>query len=61
MYMHAQTPFQDLTPVYTHTVALFLPLVVVLIIVFFVSMSLFAHYRYPHVSYHGRKRHRKPP
>lgn len=40
--------------------AISLPIVCALVIVFFVGMSFIAHHRYPHISIHGHKRHRKP-
>ena len=36
-----------------------LPIVCGLAIIVFVSLSVFAHYRYPHVAASGEKRHRK--
>jgi len=41
--------------------AVVLPIVCVAVIVFFVVMAVIAHVRYPHVSYHGQKRHRQKP
>ena len=46
---------------HTHTVAIALPIVCVAVIFFFTFMAIFAHFRYPHISFHGEKRHRQKP
>ena len=54
----------QVTHTHTHTpptVAVTLPIVCVAVIVFFVIMAVIAHVRYPHVSFHGQKRHRQKP
>lgn len=41
--------------------AVSLPILCVLVIIFFLAMSWFAHLRYPHVNPQGHKRHRTKP
>ena len=42
---------------FSSSVAVALPIVSVLIIATFLSLSVYAHYRYPHVSYKVNKGH----